>query len=169
MVNVSSVVLEIITARHVKISVHESMHQFQQGVDVLTMTRVLEAAMMDTVDINVHEENVYYIGLQDIQQRKIVVDKLAEFVASKPFEYFQEECDKFPYGLMRPHNEARKTDNVAKNRYQGIYAYDDTRIKVKRGKNDYVNANFIDGFLKRNAYIASLGPMKKQMDDFGIF
>ncbi|XP_052262517.1 receptor-type tyrosine-protein phosphatase kappa-like [Dreissena polymorpha] len=115
------------------------------------------------------EENVYYIGLLDILQRKIVVDELAEFVASKPFEYFQEEFDKFPYGLTRPHNEARKPDNVAKNRYQGIYAYDDTRIKVKGGKNDYINANFVDGFLKRNAYIASLGPMKKQMGDFGIF
>ncbi|XP_052249223.1 receptor-type tyrosine-protein phosphatase kappa-like [Dreissena polymorpha] len=92
-----------------------------------------------------------------------------DFVKSKPFEYFEEEFDKFPYGLTRSYDVARRTENLVKNRYQGIYAYDETRVEVKGGGSDYINANFIDGYKKRKAYIASLGPMAKQMGDFSVF
>ncbi|KAH3713198.1 hypothetical protein DPMN_072984, partial [Dreissena polymorpha] len=115
------------------------------------------------------EENVYYIGLEDIKKRKIAVDQLMDFVRSKPFEYFEEEFDKFPYGLTRSYDVARRTENLVKNRYQGIYAYDETRVEVKGGDSDYINASFIDGYKKRNAYIASLGPMTNQMGDFSVF
>ncbi|WAR15959.1 PTPRF-like protein [Mya arenaria] len=46
---------------------------------------------------------------------------------------------------------------------------DETRVKVTGFDTDYINANYIDGFRERNAYIASLGPMSKQMGDFGMF
>jgi len=48
------------------------------------------------------------------------------------------------------------------NRYANIVAYDDSRVKVtaNAGNNntDYVNANYIDAYGRKNGYIASQGP-----------
>ncbi|XP_052764646.1 receptor-type tyrosine-protein phosphatase kappa-like isoform X2 [Mya arenaria] len=115
------------------------------------------------------EENVYYIGIQDIEKRKVRVEELAAFVAGKTLDYYGEEFDKFSDGLTRSCDAAKLPRNRAKNRYKGIYAYDATRVKVTGFDTDYINANYIDGFKERNAYIASLGPMSKQMGDFGMF
>ncbi|XP_052764723.1 receptor-type tyrosine-protein phosphatase kappa-like isoform X2 [Mya arenaria] len=115
------------------------------------------------------EENVYYIGIQDIEKRKVKVGELAAFVAGKTLDYYEEEFDKFSDGLTRSCDAAKLPQNRAKNRYKGLYAYDATRVKVTGFDTDYINANYIDGFNERNAYIASLGPMSKQMGDFGMF
>ncbi|WAR16054.1 LAR-like protein [Mya arenaria] len=115
------------------------------------------------------EENVYYIGIHDIEQRKVKVNELAVFVAGKTLDYYEEEFDKFSDGLKRSCDAAKLPQNKAKNRYKGLYAYDATRVKVTGFDTDYINANYIDGFNERNAYIASLGPMSKQMRDFGMF
>ncbi|WAR15921.1 PTPRK-like protein [Mya arenaria] len=115
------------------------------------------------------EENVYYIGIQDIEKRKVKVDELAAFVAGKTLDYYEEEFDKFSDGLLRSCDAAKLPHNRAKNRYKGLYAYDATRVKVAGFETDYINANYIDGFKERNAYIASLGPMSKQMGDFAMF
>ncbi|XP_052764627.1 receptor-type tyrosine-protein phosphatase kappa-like [Mya arenaria] len=115
------------------------------------------------------EENVYYIGIQDIEKRKVKVEELAAFVAGKTLDYYEEEFDKFSDGLTRSCDVAKLPRNREKNRYKGLYAYDDTRVKVIGFDTDYINANYIDGFKERNAYIASLGPMSKQMGDFGMF
>ncbi|WAR16075.1 PTPRF-like protein, partial [Mya arenaria] len=115
------------------------------------------------------EENVYYIRLQDIEKRKVKVEEMAAFVDEKTLAYYEEEFDKFSDGLTRSCDVAKLPLNRAKNRYKGLYAYDDTRVKVTGFDTDYINANYIDGFKERNAYIASLGPMSKQMGDFGMF
>ncbi|XP_052761570.1 receptor-type tyrosine-protein phosphatase kappa-like isoform X2 [Mya arenaria] len=115
------------------------------------------------------EENVYYIGIQDIEKRKVKVEELAAFVAGKTLDYYEEEFDNFSDGLTRSCDAAKIPQNRAKNRYKGLYAYDATRVKVTGFDTDYINANYIDGFKERNAYIASLGPMSKQMGDFGMF
>ncbi|WAR15975.1 PTPRF-like protein, partial [Mya arenaria] len=115
------------------------------------------------------EENVYYIGIHDIEKRKVKVEELAVFVAGTTPDYYEEEFDKFSDGLTRSCDAARLPQNKAKNRYKGLYAYDATRVKVTGFDTDYINANYIDGFNERNAYIASLGPMSKQMGDFGMF
>ncbi|WAR16058.1 PTPRF-like protein, partial [Mya arenaria] len=105
----------------------------------------------------------------DIEKRKVKVEEMAAFVAEKTLAYYEEEFDKFSDGLTRSCDVAKLPLNRAKNRYKGLYAYDDTRVKVTGFDTDYINANYIDGFKERNAYIASLGPMSKQMGDFGMF
>jgi protein tyrosine phosphatase len=61
-------------------------------------------------------------------------------------------------------------DNAIKNRYANITAYDHSRVKLREIPNipgsDYINANFIDGFQEKNAYIASQGPVPHSIADF---
>ncbi|KAJ3594548.1 hypothetical protein NHX12_003855 [Muraenolepis orangiensis] len=52
--------------------------------------------------------------------------------------------------------------NKPKNRYANVIAYDHTRILGS----DYINANYIDGYRKQNAYIATQGPLADTFGDF---
>ncbi|MGH0157478.1 UNVERIFIED_CONTAM: hypothetical protein FKN15_033929 [Acipenser sinensis] len=65
--------------------------------------------------------------------------------------------------------------NKPKNRYANVIAYDHSRvllfaIEARRGRcipgSDYVNSNYIDGYRKQNAYIATQGPLPETFGDF---
>uniref|UniRef100_A0A3B1JYE3 protein-tyrosine-phosphatase n=1 Tax=Astyanax mexicanus TaxID=7994 RepID=A0A3B1JYE3_ASTMX len=61
--------------------------------------------------------------------------------------------------------------NKPKNRYANVIAYDHTRVilaPVDAGimGSDYINANYIDGYRKQNAYIATQGPLPETFGDF---
>lgn len=68
-------------------------------------------------------------------------------------------------------NEARRPENVDKNRYRDISPYDVTRVVLRHGSNgDYINANYVDmqitGTDIVNRYIATQGPLNTTVDDF---
>ncbi|CAB4036650.1 receptor-type tyrosine- phosphatase F isoform X1 [Paramuricea clavata] len=74
---------------------------------------------------------------------------------------YQEE-----YESVRPKGQvsteiAKRQENVDKNRYNNIHAYDDTRVVLSQldGEegSDYINANHIDGFERKNQFIAAQG------------
>ncbi|KAL0966396.1 hypothetical protein UPYG_G00294820 [Umbra pygmaea] len=64
--------------------------------------------------------------------------------------------------------------NKPKNRYANVIAYDHTRVVLTplEGSSpgilgsDYINANYIDGYRKQNAYIATQGPLAETFGDF---
>ncbi|XP_041752560.1 receptor-type tyrosine-protein phosphatase S isoform X2 [Coregonus clupeaformis] len=64
--------------------------------------------------------------------------------------------------------------NKPKNRYANVIAYDHTRVILApiEGSSpgilgsDYINANYIDGYRKQNAYIATQGPLAETFGDF---
>ncbi|XP_076001134.1 receptor-type tyrosine-protein phosphatase S [Genypterus blacodes] len=60
--------------------------------------------------------------------------------------------------------------NKPKNRYANVIAYDHTRVILAPIEGilgaDYINANYIDGYRKQNAYIATQGPLSETFGDF---
>ncbi|XP_037386891.1 receptor-type tyrosine-protein phosphatase S-like isoform X5 [Pygocentrus nattereri] len=60
--------------------------------------------------------------------------------------------------------------NKPKNRYANVIAYDHTRVVLVPVDgimgSDYINANYIDGYRKQNAYIATQGPLPETFGDF---
>ncbi|XP_046682093.1 tyrosine-protein phosphatase 69D isoform X2 [Homalodisca vitripennis] len=75
--------------------------------------------------------------------------------------------DSFPDRTTRA-SEAR--ENMYKNRYPDIKAYDQTRVRLAQidsiAGSDYVNANFVVGYKERKKFICAQGPMDNTVCDF---
>lgn len=59
-------------------------------------------------------------------------------------------------------------DNISKNRYKNIFCYDHSRVKLTPlddSHNDFIHANFIDGYSRDKEYIATQGPLENTIDD----
>nr|XP_058941236.1 receptor-type tyrosine-protein phosphatase delta-like [Pocillopora verrucosa] len=79
------------------------------------------------------------------------------------------------YGALKPQaeftwNATLAQENRHKNRYNNVVAYDHSRVKLSHIQgvpgSDYINANFLEGYQKKRAYIASQGPLPETEDDF---
>ncbi|XP_061172209.1 tyrosine-protein phosphatase non-receptor type 9-like isoform X2 [Saccostrea echinata] len=60
--------------------------------------------------------------------------------------------------------------NLPKNRYSDVLCLDHSRVILQVLNNDpssdYINANFVDGYMHKNAYISTQGPLPKTFGDF---
>ncbi|XP_068082268.1 tyrosine-protein phosphatase 69D isoform X2 [Anabrus simplex] len=84
------------------------------------------------------------------------------------FQYeFELLPDRFPDRTTR-NSEAR--ENLYKNRYPDIKAYDQTRVRLSQIDSvvgsDYINANFVMGYKERKKFICAQGPMDNTVCDF---
>ncbi|XP_050087061.1 tyrosine-protein phosphatase non-receptor type 9 isoform X1 [Anopheles aquasalis] len=65
---------------------------------------------------------------------------------------------------------AKLKNNLAKNRYTDVLCYDHSRVVLSQEDDDpatdYINANFVDGYKQKNAYISTQGPLPKTSYDF---
>lgn len=57
--------------------------------------------------------------------------------------------------------QARHRNNLGKNRYTDVLCYDHSRVTLSQvdddPNSDYINANFVDGYKQKNAYISTQG------------
>lgn len=66
--------------------------------------------------------------------------------------------------------QAKLRDNSGKNRYTDVLCFDHSRVVLSciedEPNSDYINANFVDGYKQKNAYISTQGPLPKTSHDF---
>lgn len=66
---------------------------------------------------------------------------------------------------------SRLKGNAAKNRYTDVLCYDHSRVVLSMEDSDdpcsdYINANYVDGYKQKNAFISTQGPLPKTYGDF---
>lgn len=68
-------------------------------------------------------------------------------------------------------NNAKLRSNQSKNRYTDVLCYDHSRVCLSQidgdATSDYINANFVDGYKQKNAFISTQGPLPKLAVIFG--
>ena len=66
--------------------------------------------------------------------------------------------------------EGKRVVNQMKNRYVGLYPYDNTRVKLTLRPgidgSDYINANYVESFLQKGRFIATQAPLEHTLEDF---
>ncbi|KAI4467469.1 receptor-type tyrosine-protein phosphatase [Holotrichia oblita] len=83
---------------------------------------------------------------------------------------FEKQYGMLQTGQTRGWTTGTQQENRSKNRIANLVAYDHSRVKLKVVNNDpfsdYINANYIDGYKSKNAYIATQTPKANTMNDF---
>ncbi len=109
----------------------------------------------------------------------VKIEDLSDYI--DVLKYKQNEKFQIEYESIEPNQQftwenSTKDYNRHKNRYANVIAYDHSRVVLAPlfdhhthailVGSDYINANFIDGYRKRNAYIATQGPLPSTYTDF---
>ncbi|XP_058536032.1 receptor-type tyrosine-protein phosphatase F isoform X4 [Ochotona princeps] len=83
---------------------------------------------------------------------------------------FSQEYESIDPGQQFTWENSNLEVNKPKNRYANVIAYDHSRVILTSidgvPGSDYINANYIDGYRKQNAYIATQGPLPETTGDF---
>ncbi|XP_073670509.1 protein tyrosine phosphatase receptor type Db isoform X2 [Paramisgurnus dabryanus] len=83
---------------------------------------------------------------------------------------FSQEYESIDPGQQFSWEHSNLEINKPKNRYANVIAYDHTRVQISNTDgvpgSDYINANYIDGYRRQGAYIATQGPMPDTFSDF---
>ncbi|XP_043570800.1 receptor-type tyrosine-protein phosphatase S isoform X22 [Chiloscyllium plagiosum] len=83
---------------------------------------------------------------------------------------FSQEYESIDPGQQFTWEHSNMEVNKPKNRYANVIAYDHSRVLLSAidgiPGSDYSNSNYIDGYRKQNAYIATQGPLPETFGDF---
>lgn len=105
-------------------------------------------------------------GFQSFTMEQLVADLKARGRAGLIAEY-AEIRQRPPDGSF---NNAKLKANQSKNRYTDVLCYDHSRVCLSQvdgdSTSDYINANFVDGYKQKNAFISTQGPLPKTCGDF---
>uniref|UniRef100_A0A7N8XJN1 protein-tyrosine-phosphatase n=1 Tax=Mastacembelus armatus TaxID=205130 RepID=A0A7N8XJN1_9TELE len=103
----------------------------------------------------------------------MTVHELVEYVKRKKkkgiYQEYEEIRKEPPAGTF---DYSKKLSNQIKNRYSDVLCLDQSRVRLCQHSDDedetsdYINASFMDGYKRSNAYIATQGPLPKTFSDF---
>ncbi|KAM8841848.1 tyrosine-protein phosphatase non-receptor type 9 [Synchiropus picturatus] len=107
------------------------------------------------------------------EQGGLSVHDLVEHVKRKKkkgiYQEYEEIRKEPPAGTF---DYSKKLSNQIKNRYSDVLCLDQSRVRLcqlcddEDETSDYINASFMDGYKRSNAYIATQGPLPKTFADF---
>lgn len=72
------------------------------------------------------------------------------------------------YGYKYTCKDAKKLENKNLNRYRDVNPYDHTRVRLRRGDRDYINASLVKVPQANRAYILTQGPLPNTVGDFWL-
>ncbi|PAA78987.1 hypothetical protein BOX15_Mlig026250g5 [Macrostomum lignano] len=98
-----------------------------------------------------------------------LIDHVASLKASDNLK-FSAEYESIDPGQQFTWENSNLDVNKPKNRYANVIAYDHSRVVLQPldglPGSDYINANYMDGYRRQNAYIATQGPLPDTIGDF---
>ncbi|XP_008410585.1 tyrosine-protein phosphatase non-receptor type 9 [Poecilia reticulata] len=120
------------------------------------------------------DENCYTeVSVHTPDQGGMMVHQLVEYVKRKKKKGIYQEYEDIrkepPAGTF---DYSKKMSNQIKNRYSDVLCLDQSRVRLcqlcddEDETSDYINASFMDGYKRSNAYIATQGPLPKTFVDF---
>uniref|UniRef100_A0A8C9SHP7 Tyrosine-protein phosphatase non-receptor type 9 n=1 Tax=Scleropages formosus TaxID=113540 RepID=A0A8C9SHP7_SCLFO len=99
----------------------------------------------------------------------MAVKELLQYVKRKKkkgiYQEYEEIRKEPPAGTFEY---SKKLSNQIKNRYSDVLCLDHSRVTLttRHDTSDYINASFMDGYKRVNAYVATQGPLPKTFGDF---
>ncbi|XP_062576983.1 receptor-type tyrosine-protein phosphatase alpha-like isoform X2 [Saccostrea cucullata] len=144
--------------------------QNEKSYDVIVLEEI-HHSVPDLLNFELEEEEVEYCNMTSY---RVPIDTFIQDVArKKTYNTFIEEFQSLPNGLTDAYTEALKWTNMSKNRYRKVYPYDYSRVILDPTesfvKTDYINASYINGYDRENAYIAAQGPFSSDtLKDFWV-
>uniref|UniRef100_A0A8C1BZ70 Tyrosine-protein phosphatase non-receptor type 9 n=2 Tax=Cyprinus carpio TaxID=7962 RepID=A0A8C1BZ70_CYPCA len=123
----------------------------------------LPGTTTETAALSVHVAEPGGMSVQDLVQH--VKRKKKKGI----YQEYEEIRKEPPAGTF---DYSKKVSNQIKNRYSDVLCLDQSRVRLCPLNNeddetsDYINASFMDGYKRSNAYIATQGPLPKTFGDF---
>ncbi|XP_040891874.1 tyrosine-protein phosphatase non-receptor type 9 [Toxotes jaculatrix] len=119
------------------------------------------------------EDRCMEVSVHMPEQGGMTVHELVEHVKRKKKKGIYQEYEDIrkepPAGTF---DYSKKLANQIKNRYSDVLCLDQSRVRLcqlsddEDETSDYINASFMDGYKRNNAYIATQGPLPKTFGDF---
>ncbi|KAK0158949.1 hypothetical protein PV328_009884 [Microctonus aethiopoides] len=153
---------------HIKSPCHVSVAPRPDTVEYRESIMLMPAVTLGKLNPSIVTEEMYNkIKCTSLVKLNEFQDYVKHAIASGKLD---EQYSFFPRGQMKPWEYGQLPENKRKNRYGNLIAYDETRVILEKlpddPYSDYINANFIKGYKKNRAYIATQGPKPTTIIDF---
>ncbi|KFV11950.1 Receptor-type tyrosine-protein phosphatase eta, partial [Tauraco erythrolophus] len=113
------------------------------------------------------------VSFSPIKSKMIKVENFESYFKKQQADSncgFAEEYEELKSaGVHQPKFAAELAENRGKNRYNNVLPYDISRVKLSdQGSttDDYINANYMPGYISKKAFIAAQGPLPNTIEDF---
>uniref|UniRef100_A0A673C640 Tyrosine-protein phosphatase non-receptor type 9 n=1 Tax=Sphaeramia orbicularis TaxID=375764 RepID=A0A673C640_9TELE len=147
----------------------------QSCVNIHTNTDQGDTQVHDTHDCDSRPrpDHCMDMSIHMPEQGGMTVHDLVEHVKRRKkkgiYQEYEEIRKEPPAGTF---DYSKKLSNQIKNRYSDVLCLDQSRVRLcqlcddEDETSDYINASFMDGYKRSNAYIATQGPLPKTFVDF---